>query len=280
MEPQDLAAGEEFGRFFEIVRILRGPQGCPWDREQTPESLKGFLLEEAFECLDAIGRDDSEHVSEELGDVFLIAAMIAYVYEQQGAFSVARVFRDIGDKLVRRHPHVFGDADASDSGAVKRQWDEIKTHIEGKSGKHSLLDRVSRGFSPLEAAFRLQRKAAKVGFDWPDYRPVIGKIHEELGELQAELSVADKATPGGTAKNDDQRGADIEQEVGDLLFSVVNLSRKLGIDPTLALHQANDKFRRRFLFVEQGMRDSGREMTSAEVDAMEDLWRRSKQQRP
>ena len=263
IEPKDAVVNQQFARFYEIVRILRGPLGCPWDREQTPDSLKGFLLEEAFECIDAISSQDSEHVAEELGDVFLIAAMIGYVYEQSGEFRVERVFRDIGDKLIRRHPHVFSGAAELDSEAVKRQWDDIKIDVEGKDAKQSLLDKVPRGFSPLEAAYRLQRKAAKVGFDWSEHSAVVRKIREEVAELEAEIDSANQSR--------------IEQEVGDLLFSVVNLARKLEIDPTLALHHSNEKFRRRFAHVEREMHADQRQMSAAQQQLMDKLWNEAKQ---
>lgn len=262
------AAVAQFARFLAVVEHLRGPDGCPWDREQTPETLKRFLVEESFECVDAISRGDQAGAREELGDVFLIASMIAYVYEQEGAFTVGQVLSEITEKLVRRHPHVFGESEARDSAAVKAQWDDIKTNVEGKATNGSLLDSVSRGFPPLEVALRLQKKAARVGFDWPTYRPVIAKVKEELAEIEDELTEAE----GATAPDQDR----IEQELGDLLFATVNLVRKLGVDPTLALHRCNESFRHRFAFVERGMQQQGLEMRAGQLEAMDELWNAAK----
>lgn len=263
----DATALLAFERFFEIIRVLRSPQGCPWDIEQTPTTLKGFLLEEAFECVDAVSSGDESGVREELGDVLLIATMIAYVYEQSGVFRVADVLKDIGDKLVRRHPHVFGDAVARDSERVKQQWDEIKVRVEGKRSKTGILDGVKRNLPPLDTAMKLQKKAAKVGFDWKDHIPVIDKVREEVEELERELERDGAGTehPG------------IEHEIGDLLFSAVNLSRKLDIDPTLALHAANERFRYRFGYVEKTLRAQGTEPSSEHLDEMERLWTAAKE---
>ena len=258
----DVEALSAFERFFEIIRVLRGPHGCPWDIEQTPVTLKGFLLEEAFECIDSISSDDQSGVREELGDVLLIAIMIAYVYEQSGAFRVTDVLKDIGDKLVRRHPHVFGDAVARDAERVKQQWEEIKVTVEGKQSKTGILDGVKRNLPPLDTAAKLQRKAAKVGFDWKDHAPVVDKVREEIEELERELE------RGGTG---------IEHEIGDLLFSVVNLSRKLHIDPTLALHGANERFRGRFGYIESTLRGQGAEPSPELLDEMERLWNKAKE---
>ncbi|TVR03812.1 MAG: nucleoside triphosphate pyrophosphohydrolase [Spirochaetaceae bacterium] len=258
----DAPALAAFGRFYEIIRVLRGPEGCPWDIEQTADTLKGFLLEEAFECIDSISTGDVTGVREELGDVLLIAVMIAYVYEQSGDFSVSDVLSEIAEKLVRRHPHVFGDAVARDSERVKQQWEEIKVTVEGKQSKTGILDGVKRNLPPLDTAVKLQKKAGKVGFDWKDHAPVFEKVREEIEELEREL---------------EHGGAGIEHEIGDLLFSVVNLSRKLHIDPTMALHGANERFRHRFAYIEANLRAEGAQPSAEHLDEMERLWAAAKQ---
>jgi tetrapyrrole methylase family protein/MazG family protein len=160
------AAEAAFGRLYSIVARLRAPDGCPWDREQTPASLRGSVIEEAYELVEAVDERDPRHVAEEAGDLYLLATMICYMSEQEGAFSVADSLAGIGAKLVRRHPHVFGEAVAATPDAVLKQWDEIKEKVEGRRGKDSLLDAVSRALPPLERAYKLQKKAAKAGFDW------------------------------------------------------------------------------------------------------------------
>lgn len=274
----------QFARFLSIVKQLRGPEGCPWDREQTPETLKRFLVEESFECVDAISRGNRGHAREELGDVFLIVSMIAYVYQQEGSFTVEAVLAEIADKLVRRHPHVFGESRAEDSAAVKAQWDDIKANVEGKAAKGSLLDAVSRGFPPLEVALRLQKKAAKVGFDWASCRPVIAKVQEELSEIEAVLAQSEPRQAGDNTGSEQKGEEDrdvanherLEQEAGDLLFAAVNLARKAGVDPTLALHRCNESFRRRFAFVERGMQERGLEMHQEQLAIMDELWNAAK----
>jgi tetrapyrrole methylase family protein/MazG family protein len=263
-----------------VVKRLRAPDGCPWDIEQTPESTRANLIEEAYECVEAINEKDPAHIREELGDVFLLATMLAYMYEQEGAFSVSDSLEEVSDKLIRRHPHVFGDAVAADSAAVLKQWDEIKVKVEGRKTKDSVLDKVSRALPPLERAYQLQKKAAKVGFDWLRAEDVWDKVAEELtetreacGELVA--SGADGEDHGGVGEAAREH---LEEEIGDLLFSVVNISRFLKVDPAVALHRAIGKFDRRFRHVEKSMKARGHEMcpdTFAEMDA---LWDEAKKQ--
>lgn len=245
-----------FSRFLDVIRTLRGPEGCPWDRKQTTESMRPYLLEETYEALDAIDMKDDEELREELGDVFLIATMMAYIKEQDGAFTVAEVFEHIAQKLVRRHPHVFGTSEADTPEAVSAQWDQIKTEVEGKAHP-SALDGVPHGLPPLSRAFELQKRAEKQGFDWYDPAPAAEKVKEELEEVLA---------------HDRSEHTRLEGEIGDLLFSVVNLSRKLGVDPSIALHQANGKFRRRFRAVEDEMERRGRRMQDADLAEMDAIW--------
>ncbi len=205
--------GEAFQKMFELVVRLRSPGGCPWDLEQTSLTLRGNLIEETYECVEAINEQNPLHVKEELGDIFLLVTMLAYMQEQEGHFTVAEVLNELSEKLIRRHPHVFETnanrvGSALSSEEVLRNWAKIKVEQEGRKPKDSLLDEVSRGLPPLDRAWKLQKKAAKVGFDWPDAAGVIAKIKEELCETEAAIenvaSVADNTT--------------LEEELGDLLF--------------------------------------------------------------
>jgi tetrapyrrole methylase family protein/MazG family protein len=257
---------KSFGRFFEIVRRLRAPDGCPWDLEQTPLSLRGSLIEETYECVEAIDEGDAAHICEELGDVFLLACMISYMHEQAGIFSVSNVLDKLSEKLIRRHPHVFGDVTAHNSALnsddVLANWARIKVEQEGRKPKDSVLDEVSRALPQLERAFELQKKAAKCGFDWTDVSAVFDKVEEELGELKE------------AAGEEDERA--LENELGDLLFSAVNLCRFLKINPSVALQGANAKFTRRFKYAESVMKEAGTPMTTAERAIMEKLWNEAK----
>jgi len=258
MRNEDLEGA--FKRLYDVVVKLRSPEGCPWDLEQTPLSLRGDLIEETYECIEAIDEQDPDHVREELGDIFLLVTMLAYMYEQEGAFSVADALEGISEKLIRRHPHVFGKRDAAlSSQAVVQNWDRIKVEQEGRKPKDSVLDEV-HGLPPLDRAWKLQRKAAKAGFDWPDAAGVIEKIKEELGEVEA--SVTDTGA--------------LEAELGDLLFSVVNLCRYFKIEPSVALQHTNVKFTKRFKHVEKRMKENGLEMTAQNLTVMDQFWNEAK----
>lgn len=253
---------DSFDRFFEIIRRLRAPDGCPWDREQTAESLRSSLLEEAYECVDGINQGDDHNLREELGDIYLLVTMIAYIKEQEGTFTVAEVLEDISSKLVRRHPHVFGESSASTSDEIIQQWDRIKVEVEGKRPKESALDGIPASFPPLERAYKMQRKAAKVGFDWAEKEPVFEKVREELDECAQEVKSGDANA--------------LEQELGDLLFSVVNLCRFLDVDPATALHRTNQKFVHRFHAVERGMKERDLPMDNAHLAQMDAIWNAEK----
>jgi tetrapyrrole methylase family protein/MazG family protein len=264
------AASAAFDRLYGIVRRLRDPNGgCPWDLKQNPASLRGDLIEETYECVEAINEGEPGHIREELGDVFLLATMISYMNEQAGAFSVADALDDVSAKLVRRHPHVFGDSSASTAEQVLEQWAKIKVEQEGRRPKDSLLDGVSRALPPLERAYKLQKAAAKVGFDWPEVDQVWAKINEELAEAKAAYDDA-VADPSPRAK------AELEGELGDLLFAVVNVCRYLKVDPAVALHSTNVRFADRFGHVERGMKAAGRPMEAGRLAEMDRLWDEAK----
>lgn len=260
-------------RLHEIMTRLRDPQtGCPWDREQTLESLKPCVLEEAYELLAAMDRpeDKANHI-EELGDVLLQVMFQSVMAEQEGRFTFDDVANAIADKLVRRHPHVFGNVDAKDSATVLRNWEQIKQTEHKKETRHSALDGVPPTLPGLLKAQRTQEKAARVGFDWKDAKGPLAKIREELGELEAELATAGAAE--GAAKLPPAKLDGVKAELGDLLFSVCNLARHLGVDAESAVELTTAKFARRFRAVEAGAKAQGRalkEMTLAEMDALWD----------
>jgi tetrapyrrole methylase family protein/MazG family protein len=282
-----------FAQFFAVLRRLRAPDGCPWDVDQTPLSLRGTFVEETFEVVDAITEGDVDHVKEELGDVLLNALMVAYMYEQQGSFSVGEVFKTLTEKLVRRHPHVFSQSEGraflqdeiSKPDEVLRQWDTIKDNLEHRQGA-SILDQVPQGFPPLLRAYKIQKKAAKKGFDWDNERAVYDKVQEELEEVRAALAEAQRADPPATAEpftvtaapaqNADQ--LKVEDEVGDAFFTLVNWSRHLGVDPSVALNRGTEKFSRRFRWVEAEAKIQGEEMSALSPAALDELWKKAKKQ--
>ena len=257
------SAEDTFKQLYDIVARLRGPGGCPWDREQTPSSLRGDLIEETYECIEAINEKDTAHIREELGDIFLLATMLAYIHEEEGAFSLTDVFQTVCEKLIRRHPHVFGTAKVRDTGEVLDNWAKIKAEQEGREPKDSILDEVSSGIPPLDRAYSLQKKAAKAGFDWPNVEGVVEKIREELAEaLEAASSVTGGESPGEKT----------EEELGDLLFSVVNLCRYLKVEPSTALHRTNVKFIKRFKYMEKKMKEAEHEMKQDNLCLMDQYW--------
>lgn len=281
-DPAERAEAEKaFGRLYDIVKTLRAPGGCPWDRAQTPETMRTDLVEEAFEAVDAINEKKPEHVCEEMGDVFLNATMISYMYEQNGDFKLARSLNEVSDKIIRRHPHVWpeseGKVNALEGGAktadqVLTQWDAIKRGVEGRAGK-SVLDEVSKGLPPLMQAYKLGKKAAKKGFDWNegDLKGLWAKIEEE----KAELIEACEKNP--RKDENEKAAAEVEEEFGDVLFCLVNLARHLGVDPVMAMERANAKFRHRFGYVEAKMAENGKEFVRGQWSEEEDkLWKEAK----
>jgi len=261
-------AGQAFTRLVEIMATLRGPDGCPWDREQTIDSLKPFVLEEAYEVVEAIDRGDHALLREELGDHVFEAVFLAQLEHEAGRFSIADSVNDIADKLVRRHPHVFR-RDESDSGVdsaerVRTRWEEIKAQERAANGAYEQTKTLLSGIAPalpaLLRAFHISTRAASVGFDWAGPGDVIAKIREEVDEL-SEVT-ADPARA--------------EDELGDLLFAIANLARKMGIEPETALRKANDKFTTRFTHMERRLSDAGTPVSSLPLDRLEDEWQRTK----
>ena len=256
----DLGAVE---RLRAIMHRLRAPGGCPWDAEQTHQSLVPNLLEETYEVVDTIRRNDLAHLREELGDLLLQVIFHSELAEEAGVFNLDDVAHEIADKLVRRHPHVFADSTAGTSDAVLKQWDAIKRAEKGHE-EHPHLHGVGEGLPALMKAAKLQKKAAKVGFDWPDAKSVLGKIAEELGEVEAEYAAT-------TVDRDKLSG-----EIGDLIFSVVNLARKEAMDPEALLASANAKFCDRFAKMEKRLQGEGLTLEAATAGQMEAAWEASK----
>ena len=265
----DGAAAEAFEKLYQTVVKLRSPEGCPWDREQTPLSLREDLLEETYECLEALNEKKPDHIREELGDIFLLVTMISYMHEQDGAFTVADALAGITEKLIRRHPHVFGDVTVKNSEEVLDNWARIKVEQEGRRPKDSLLDGVSTALPVLDRAYKLQKKAAGAGFDWPDVDGIFDKLAEETEEVRSALVPVRAEEKTAAAEQ-------LEAELGDLLFTAVNLCRRLGVEPSVALQRTNSKFIRRFKYVEENMKRSGTEMKKENSAMMDRLWNEAK----
>ena len=263
-------AGSEFQRLVDIMSRLRGPNGCPWDREQTIHSLRGFVLEETYEVLDAIDRDDHDALRGEIGDLLFEGVFLARIEEDEGRFAVADSLRAISEKLIRRHPHVFRPDDMASvkvdtAGKVVEQWEEIKAREQKAAGqKRSLLKGVPKSMPSLLRAHEIGTRVAAVGFDWPTSHEVIEKIEEEVAELRQTLEAAE-----GRER--------LEEEMGDLLFAMANLARKLGIESESALRKANEKFSARFEAVEREFEVQGRSLKDAKLEEMEEVWQSVKQ---
>jgi MazG family protein len=244
-------------RLRAVVHCLRAPGGCPWDREQTHQSLIPHVIEEAYEVAEAIRSGDAAMICDELGDLLLQPVLHAEIAGETGAFTLDTMARGLTEKLIRRHPHVFGETNADDSDAVLKQWDAIKREEKGTQ-REPYLSGVTQGLPALMRAQKLQKKASRVGFDWPDAAPVIAKIREETAELEQAMAEKDSAA--------------LTHELGDLLFSVVNLARKLGVDAESALAATNERFTRRFGHVEQHILKQGKALTDATLAEMDAAW--------
>jgi tetrapyrrole methylase family protein / MazG family protein len=254
-----LGGYSSFEAFQEIIAHLRAPEGCPWDREQTHLSLRRYLLEETYEVLEALDAEDAPALAEELGDLLLQIVLHAQIATEAGEFRMADILSTVGRKMIRRHPHVWGETIVDGSGAVVRNWEAIKATEKGGHKQESLLDGVSLELPALFRALRLTEKAAKPGFDWASADDVLAKVREELDEVL-------------TARDDAHRA----EEMGDLLFVVANWARKLGIDPESALREANAKFSRRFRYVEAQAASAGQPLSAFSLDQMDAWWNAAK----
>jgi MazG family protein len=263
-------AGEEFTQLVELIARLRAPGGCPWDREQTHQSLKPMLLEEAYEVVEAIDEGNDEEFKGELGDLLLQVVFHSQIATEEDRFTVAEVIDRISSKMIRRHPHVFGEDTAQTAGEVLRNWEAIKqAELEAKGKRTddaSMLDSVSTRLPAVMEAFQMTTKVSRVDFDWPDVASVLEKLDEEVEELKQ--AVGDEHPSHN----------EIAGEVGDLLFVAVNVARLLGIDPESALKASNRKFRRRFRYIEDRLREQGRKPADSDHIEMDSLWDEAKAQ--
>lgn len=258
-------AGEAFDRFVEVVRRLRGEGGCPWDREQTHQSLKPYFIEETYEAVEAIDDGEPGRLREELGDVLLQVVLHAVIGEEEGAFTPAEVVDGITEKMIRRHPHVFAGVKVADSGEVLRRWERIKRDEKGHAeaaAAASLTDGIPRELPSLMRAYKVQERAARRGFTWATPQGALDKAQEELAELVAEYGRGDKVRIG--------------EEIGDLLFAAVNLARFAGVEPEEALTRTASKFAGRFAAIEEEARKAGRRVEDLELSEMLRLWEKAK----
>ena len=256
-----------YERVKNLMAKLRAPEGCPWDREQDFADIARYTIEEAYEVADAISQNDMAQLREELGDLLFQTVFHSRIAEEAGAFSLDDVTNDLVRKMVRRHPHVWGDGHERTAEEQVQEWEEVKAKERAEKGKTSaektsLLDDVARALPALMRAEKLQKRAARVGFDWPDLDGVMDKIIEEAQEVK-------EAAASGDADA-------IEDEMGDLLFAVTNLARKLGVDPEVALRRTNDKFTRRFKSVEAGANANGKTLPDMSLEEMDALWNAAK----
>jgi MazG family protein len=269
-------AAYAFTRLVDIMATLRGPDGCPWDREQTIDTLKPFVLEEAYEVIEAIDRHDHAALCEELGDFAFEAVFLAQLESEAGHFTIADSLESIADKLVRRHPHVFardaGEPPLESAGQVRVRWEEIKAREHSSTSSSTetrkpktLLSGIAPALPALLRAYHIGTRAASVGFDWAAAGDVVDKIQEEVDELREVVK--------GGGEMDQERA---EEEMGDLLFAMANLSRKLGIEPETALRKANDKFTKRFTEMERSIAETGRSLSGMKLEELEEEWQRAK----
>ena len=254
-------AADQFVKLLDIVEKLRGPNGCPWDKEQTHESLLPYFLEEAYEVIESIEEKNWDNLNEELGDVMLHLALQGQISEEEERFSIADSLENVNKKLIHRHPHVFGDINANNPIEVKKNWEDIK-HQEKK--RKSRLDGVPQSLPALTRAHRLQQKASHVGFDWDSLDKVWRKFYEEIDEVKTAYNLNNRIS--------------MEEEIGDLLFSVVNLARHMKLDSEDMLRKANKKFIKRFRAIEKDLISRGKDISEVTLDEMDSIWEKIKQE--
>ncbi|MDO5115806.1 MAG: nucleoside triphosphate pyrophosphohydrolase [Synergistaceae bacterium] len=265
MTESELALSEKFLKLTEVMKRLRAPGGCPWDREQDYMTLRRYIIEEAYELIEAIEAGSSVNICEESGDLLLQTVFISCIAEERGDFRLTDVLDGLTGKLIRRHPHVFGDTNVKDSDDVLKNWEQIKVgERKDKKNDSSLMAGIPRGMPSLLRAYRIQERAARPGFDWPkgDAAPVMAKVEEEIAELKEAISGGDKDAAA--------------EELGDLIFAAVNLARHLGVDPEIAAHKACEKFDSRFRYVEKSVESSGRSWKDFTLDELEEFWKEAK----
>jgi ATP diphosphatase len=286
------STGERFERAVSIMERLRAPGGCPWDREQTFDSIKPYTLEETYEVLEAIDNRDWPELAGELGDLLLQVLFYAEIAKEQATFSIDDVLDRLSAKLINRHPHVFGEVKADTSDQVKRNWEAIKVEERrkkqdggGRDEKRSILAGVSSAMPAMLEASKLSSRAAQVGFDWPNVDGLFDKLREETDELRQELKEFPAPGPrpqgrgmagSGRTLVPEELQSRMEEEVGDLFFVLVNVARYLSVDPESALRKTNRKFKRRFQWMEERLRESGRSAEQAPMEELESLWQQAK----
>jgi tetrapyrrole methylase family protein / MazG family protein len=253
-------------KLIEIVKKLRAPGGCIWDRKQTLQSLTPHIIEEAYELVHAIKTNNYDHIKEELGDVLLHVVMLSNIAEDKKAFNIEDVAEDVSEKMIRRHPHVFGDTKVKTVDDVLSNWDKIKTKEKAKENQYS-LDSVPKHFPALLQAEKIQRVASKIGFDWPDIKGPIKKVFEEIKEIKAEYK-----------KKETNDKHNLKEEFGDLLFSIVNISRKLDINPEEALALSNQKFIKRFTYMEKKAEKTKTPLSTMDLNELDNLWNKAKKE--
>lgn len=255
---------EEFDKLVEIIDKLRGENGCPWDKEQTHKSLIPNMIEESQEVIDTLIREDYQHLKEELGDLLLQILFHSQIEKEKNNFSIQDVLKDLCSKLIRRHPHVFSDIEVSNSKEVIKLWEEIKTKEKEneKKDKNSILDKIPKSFDILLICFKYQKEAAKLGFDWPDYNGPLNKIEEELNELKDAIN--------------ENNILNIEHEIGDMIFALVNLGKFFNIRADVALIKANNRFYNRFSYVEKKVKESKKDFKDFTLEELDNFWTEAK----
>jgi MazG family protein len=271
MERVPKTTGEKFERLVAIMATLRGPSGCPWDKEQDFNSLKPMLVEEVYEVLEAVENNDFDGVAEELGDLLLHIVFHAHLGHEAGHFDINTVIDNISEKLIRRHPHVFGNATAGTADEVIKNWEAIKAkekeqRLKSTREQRSLLEGIPSKLPAIHEAHQISSRAARVGFDWPDIEGIFDKLQEEVRELKDVIS----------GQADDKRRERLEDEIGDILFVVVNISRYLKVDSESALKRANRKFKSRFQYMEGELTRQGKALDQVPLEEMEALWQKAK----
>jgi tetrapyrrole methylase family protein/MazG family protein/ATP diphosphatase len=248
---------QQLEELINIIRRLRGPDGCPWDRKQTPADVKTYLTEEVYELIEAIDQDDRKMLVEEIGDLMFMILFLVNLYEEKKVFCLSDALQSIQQKMVHRHPHVFGSTEVASVDEVKANWQMLKEK-EGKKPRKSLLDGIPGNLPALSRAFFLTSKAAKIGFDWPNPQEVLKKVREETEELESAIL--------------EKKQARMTEEIGDILFSIVNLSRHLGIEPEQALRRSNEKFCGRFGQMEKKLQNQGKDIKKATLEEKDSIW--------
>lgn len=263
MNDRDTRLAEEIASLRETLRVLRGPDGCPWDRDQSIDNIITYLIEEAYELLQAERSGDWDEVASELGDVLFLVVFVHELLLEQNQTALSDITRRVHDKIINRHPHVFGDTRAADKKESIAQWERIKRGERTEHAQTRLLGDVAGHLPPIRRAIAIQRRVAAIGFDWPDTAGIVEKIREEIAELELEMKT----------ENTDK----IKEEIGDLLFTIVNLARRVNVSPESALETCSTKFVRRFNELEDSIKQAGGTLEAATLEEMERLWQRSKE---